>query len=195
MKKCPHCGMTAGTEQLFCENCGHRMEEAAEDTKKTGKAKNQGNRSLDGQSEECLKQNEEIVKKLQQELEQKTQEAKRFKKKKRKWMLSSLVLLLAFGCTAAFGIMQTNELDFAERRISNLIDDRDELEEQLEALNKMSEFVNERVVFIGEDMEYYHRFDCELWWDGPFLAFNTNAAKSRGYVPCSECMGDVIDES
>ena len=100
MKRCPHCGRQTDTAQLFCENCGHRMEEIQEESTKRESAEGKKNReqedllkqreqALAESAQECERQKQE-AKRLRAELEQKAREAEKAKKKKVKWMLFTL---------------------------------------------------------------------------------------------------------
>ena len=184
MKRCPHCGRQADTAQLFCENCGHRMEEIQEESTKRESAEGKKNReqedllkqreqALAESAQECERQKQE-AKRLRTELEQKAREAEKAIKKKVKWTIFTLVFLLASGCLAVVCFILADDLDYAESRVSDLRSDYYDLE---------------------NDMEHYHKYGCELWEGQDFLAFNINAAVMEGYVPCEECWGEAIDLS
>ena len=75
MKRCPHCGRQTDTAQLFCENCGHRMEEIQEESTKRESAEGKKNR----EQEDLLKQKEQALAKTAQECERQKQEAQRLR--------------------------------------------------------------------------------------------------------------------
>lgn len=205
MKRCPHCGRQADTAQLFCENCGHRMEEIQEESTKRESAEGKKNReqedllkqkeqALAKTAQECERQKQE-AQRLRAELEQKTRESEKAKKKKVKWTIFTLVFLLASGCLAVVCFILADDLDYAESRVSDLRSDYYDLENDMEGLLEQAEFFDEYIVFVGDDMEHYHKYGCELWEGQDFLAFNIDAAVMEGYVPCEECWGEAIDLS
>ena len=75
MKRCPRCGRQTDTAQLFCENCGHRMEEIQEESTKRESAEGKKNR----EQEDLLKQREQALAESAQECERQKQEAKRLR--------------------------------------------------------------------------------------------------------------------
>ena len=49
-------------------------------------------------------------------------------------------------------------------------------------------FYNKHVVFVSDDgTKIYHKVDCYKFDSSYFWAYNTEAAKSKGYTPCSWC--------
>ena len=49
-------------------------------------------------------------------------------------------------------------------------------------------FYDQYVVFVSDDgTKIYHKVDCDKFDSSSFWAYNTEAAKSKGYTPCSWC--------
>ena len=71
------------------------------------------------------------------------------------------------------------DLNWAVSKHTSLIDS---LEEQIA-------FYDEHVVFVADDgTKIYHNYDCQEFQScTAFWAYNTEAAKSEGYTPCSKC--------
>lgn len=95
-------------------------------------------------------------------------------------------------------ITQLNtDLDAANQSADNLKErlvkkttENAKLSRDYNALKSDLNFFNRHVVFVLNDgMNVYHKYDCVLFENSrsSFWAYNTEAAASRGYKPCSVC--------
>ncbi len=48
-------------------------------------------------------------------------------------------------------------------------------------------FLDNHIAIVTNGGEKYHRYDCQYVKGKNFFAYNSEAAKSRGYTPCSVC--------
>ena len=69
------------------------------------------------------------------------------------------------------------------------------LRAEIESKNEKIEFFDEYVVFVKNNTNIYHRYDCDkfkndyVFWldDGEFWAYNVDYAIYIGKKPCSSC--------
>lgn len=83
---------------------------------------------------------------------------------------------------------QERDIETYQKRIKGYIDDISELRwENLSMTEKIS-FFEKHVVFVSNDgTVLYHKYGCSDFDRSHFWAYNTEAAKNRGYKPCPEC--------
>lgn len=77
--------------------------------------------------------------------------------------------------------VRENAIKLLQEKIGNL---EDEIEESIPLIS----FVDKHVVFIENDgTNKYHKFECIKFKRKSFWVYNTEAAKGKGYTPCSLC--------
>lgn len=52
------------------------------------------------------------------------------------------------------------------------------------------DFLMDHIVLVTEDGSKYHKYNCRYVKGKTFWAFNSEAAKGKGYTPCSICFGN-----
>lgn len=75
-----------------------------------------------------------------------------------------------------------------KRDISTKSDEVKKLQTEKNQMLLEISFYDFHVVFVSNDgTKLYHKYDCSNFDSSYFWAYNTEAAKSHGYTPCSEC--------
>lgn len=88
------------------------------------------------------------------------------------------------------GLMQNqkNLIEIKESRIDILEENISDLTWENTMMSWKIEFYDEYVVFVSNDgTVLYHKYGCSDFDRSYFWAYNTEAAKNRGYNPCPKC--------
>lgn len=81
-----------------------------------------------------------------------------------------------------------HENDDLAEKINSIQVEKKDIENELKENYKIFNEINKLVVFVEDDgTKLYHRFQCEKFKGDSFWAFNLDAAKDKGYKPCSLC--------
>jgi hypothetical protein len=102
-------------------------------------------------------------------------------------VIVSFVLLISLiaNIVLAVNVAKNNDL---ENEIDDLENEIDDLENEIDGLENDLYFYDKHVVFVLNDgTNIYHKVDCYKFGSYSFWAFNVEAAKGRGYRPCSWC--------
>ena len=87
----------------------------------------------------------------------------------------------------AYGINR-DKVENYEDRIDGYLDKINDLKNEIDGLENDLYFYDKYVVFVSDDgTNIYHKVDCYKFDSSYFWAYNVEAAKGKGYRPCSWC--------
>ncbi|MGN0173984.1 MAG: zinc ribbon domain-containing protein [Acutalibacteraceae bacterium] len=113
----------------------------------------------------------------------------------------SAVLLICLGVSITFNIIQNSELSQLQTKFEQQEKIKNDyislcnkktsqitkLQSRLYVLEDKSDFMDDYIEIVGVDKYYYHKYGCDYLDDSSFWAFNSEAAKSKGYHKCPHC--------
>ena len=84
---------------------------------------------------------------------------------------------------------QRSENRKLEQQIKNLEEKNKEYTEKVTAMTAENDFFNKFIVLVADNgSKTYHKYNCSIFQNcDSFWAYNTVAAISEGYYPCSNC--------
>lgn len=105
-------------------------------------------------------------------------------------IILSVMLIISVVCNIVQAVYTSDRIDSLIRELNNAYDTQDNyLDYYAKAKSKLY-FYERHVVFVSDDgTNLYHKCDCEDFDDSSFWAFNTEQAKSKGYVAHKKCCG------
>lgn len=113
--------------------------------------------------------------------------------------VAAAILLVTFLTVAIVQTARLNTLDQKysfleleivdlERTIISLQQGNSALQSAVDQYKDQIDFFDRCVVFIEDDgTNLYHKYECDQFKGNSFWALNVEAAKGRGYSPCSKC--------
>jgi len=169
-----------------------------------------GNRpEKDIEAPDPIKEKEKAVKEAKRELSEAKREQKQAKahnpdKAKFKTILLVCLLLTVVFCVAEMNYFESRlEIETAkayeEGHLNGFAEGQsneysivkpkfDKLNEKLNNIKPEYEFYHEHAVVCDTDKYYYHHFECSNFEGESFYIFNSEYAKSLGYLPCDDCI-------
>lgn len=118
------------------------------------------------------------------------------------------LLLIGLGISVTFNIIQYNEnyhlksktseteetlkektklADYYKERFQFYFNECNNYQSEIYDLEDKSDFMDDYIEIVGVDEYYYHKYGCDYLDDSSFWAFNSEAAKSKGYHKCPHC--------
>ena len=163
---CPHCGAEVESGDLYCMECGSRIEyvqtsndvppEKAADVS-VPEVHSETGKEMPVQKDSVRKSDRAVI------------------------LIAVLVLVVIVMSVLLF--QAYGEIDYLEDWVDDLRADR------MEMLDKIDFYDTNIAIVPADGTGIYHKYDCPIWHEADgFLAFNTNAAKNE-YEPCSHCIG------
>lgn len=174
MKKCPKCGLEASDDQIFCQQCGSRLDNEISKNAEVDQVQNNNNIPT-----QQVKKDEASANIHQ-------------KPRKRRGILLGISICISIASIIT-AIIKYNDAEDYKRRYQSIRYDYSELEKDIIPLEEQVNFMDQYIVIIdaNKDDNLYHTYTCDVWnnWSGDWsmLAYNVTTAENRGYEPCPEC--------
>ncbi len=163
---CPHCGAEVESGDLYCMECGSRIESVP------------ANNDVPPEKEAVVS-----VPEVHSETGKEIPVQKDSVRKSDRAVILIAVLVLVVIVMSVLLFQAYDEIDYLEYRVDGLMRNR------TEKLDKL-DFYDTYIVIVPDDGSgLYHKYDCAyLDRSCDFWAFNIDAAKGE-YEPCSHCIG------
>lgn len=112
-----------------------------------------------------------------------------------KFSITVIILSIVLFTSIIINFAQYSEIDYLNGRVNYWSNETEKLKDEVSDLEREKikqgwslDFYEEHVVIVGDDgTNKYHKYGCDDLDTSYFWAYNTEAARQKGYRACSKC--------